>query len=56
MKERKIQDLRDYLETDFRDLFHYMNYSHQYGKDAIINLINEWLIPELKELSDLLKD
>jgi len=55
MKERKIQDLLNNLQMDFRDLMHYLNYSHQYSTEAIKNLINEWLIPELKELSELLE-
>lgn len=54
-KERTIHDVMDELDMDFRDLHHYMNYSHQYGTDTIKRLIKEWIIPELKELSELLE-
>ena len=57
---RTIYDVLEELQTDFRDLNHYLNHlNHLSPNDEdlqriVKNLINEFIIPELKELAELL--
>ena len=56
---RTIYDVLDELETDFRDLKVYLYENITQEKDLkriVKNLINEFMIPQLKELSELLGD
>ena len=61
--KRTIQEVLEELETDFRDLKAYIDEHEKEEKDLndgfykeiIKSLINDYMIPELKELSELLE-
>lgn len=61
--KRTIKEVLEELETDFRDLKAYIDEHKKEEKDLndgvlkgiIKKLINDYLIPELKELSELLE-
>ena len=60
---RTIQEVLEELQTDFRDLQAYMNEDSEESWDLndgvlrgiIKRLINDYMIPELQELSELLE-
>lgn len=62
--KRTIQEVLEELETDFRDLKAYIDEDSKeswdlndgFYKGVIKRLINDYIIPELKELSELLDD
>lgn len=57
--KRTIYDVLEELQTDFRDLEVYLNEDNKQEKDLkriVKSLINEFMIPELEELSELLDD
>lgn len=61
--KRTIKEVLEELETDFRDLKAYIDEHKKEEKDLndgvlkgiIKRFINDYLIPELKELSELLE-
>ena len=57
---RTIYDVLDELETDFRDLKYFINTAKDINnkdlKRTLKSLINEYMIPQLKELSELIGD
>ena len=61
--KRTIKEVLEELETDFRDLKAYIDEHKKEEKDLndgvlkgiIKRLINDYMIPELKELSELLE-
>jgi hypothetical protein len=61
--KRTIQEVLEELETDFRDLKAYIDENSKESWDLndgvlrgiIKRLINDYMIPELKELSELLE-
>lgn len=57
--KRTIYDVLEELQTDFRDLQVYLDELSTQEKDLkriVKNLINEFMIPQLKELSELVDD
>ena len=56
---RTIYDVLDEVETDFRDLKYFINTAKDINdkdlKTLVKSLINEFMIPQLKELSELLE-
>lgn len=61
--KRTIQEVLEELETDFRDLKAYIDEDSEESwdlndgmlKEILKRLINDYMIPELKELSELLE-
>ena len=57
--KRTIQEVLEELQTDFRVLQAYLNEDNRETKNlkkGVKWLINDYMIPELKELSELLDD
>ena len=57
--KKTIQEVLEELQTDFRDLQAYLNEDNREIKNLkkrVKWLINDYMIPELKELSELLDD
>ena len=60
--KRTLYEVLEELQTDFRDLQAYIDEDNKQSKDLndgvlkgiIKRLINDYMIPELKELSELL--